>query len=304
MRIRGTCLLALGLLLAQAALRAQDNAYTIKVREPAKGEVVLVERTEEVNSQNKVVDGNGKALQDQINKGVISATYRETILEQEGKKRPTKLRRDYEKAQLKTDGKTVDQAFHGKSVLIEKQKTGKYAFTLDGGKALTGADAESLEKEFNGDGGDDKFDLEKHLLPKNAVKLNDTWKIDMEAMAKDFASNTKVEVDLAKAAGTGKLKKVYEKDGRQFGELHFVVELPLKSLPGAPGMKLALQAGSKATIDVTLDVCIDGASVAGTLKGNMKMDILASLPLPDGTTAKLTGATQFNNSVTKKEAKK
>jgi hypothetical protein len=304
MRTRGIGLLTLGLLLAQAGLRAQDSAYTIKVKEPGQGETVLVERTEAFANTSKVVDATNKALQDQSNKGVVSATYKETILEQEGKKRPTKLRREYEKAQLKVGDKTVDLTYHGKTVLIAKQPDNKYHFRIENGQELTGPDAESLDKEFNSSGGDDKFDLEKHLLPKAPVKLNDTWRIDMGALAKDFTANTQVEVDLTKATGTGRLKKVYAKDGKQVGELQFLVEMPLKSVPSGPGTKLDLQAGSKASIDVTLDVCIDGTSVAGTLKGKMKMNFQAAVPLGNGATGSLTATTEFDNTVSKKEVRK
>jgi hypothetical protein len=307
MRIRCTCLLALSLVLARAGLRAQDHAYTIKVKEPGKGETVLVERTEAFTNATKIVDGSDKMLMDRTDKGLATAVYKETILEQEGKKRPTKLRREYEKAQLKMGDKTIDLPYHGKTVLIEKQKDNRYHFQVENGNELAGPDAEALEKEFNAGGtGDDKFDLEKHLLPKAQVKLNDTWKIDMEALAKDFTTNTNMEVDLAKATGTGQLKKVYAKDGRPFGELHFLVEMPLKSVPGGPpgAPKLPLKAGSKASIDVTLNLCIDGSSVAGTLKGMMKMNMQGSVPLGNGANGNLTAATEFDNMVTKKEVKK
>jgi hypothetical protein len=244
---------------------------------------------------------------DHTDKGVATATYKETILEQEGKKRPTKLRREYEKAQVQAGGKAIDLPYHDKAVLIEKQKDNKYHFRIENGNELIGPDAQALEKEFNlGGAGDEKFDLEKHLLPRAPVRLNDTWKIDMEALAKDFTLNTNMEVDLTKASGSGQLKKVYDKDGRSFGELHIQVEMPLKSVPGgAPGMpKLPLKAGSKASIDVTLNMCIDGTSLAGTLKGMMKMNMQGSVPLPNGAMANMTAVSEFDNTVTKKEVKK
>jgi hypothetical protein len=304
--IRKIGLLAAMVLLVKGGLQAQDHTYTIKVKEAGKGETVLVELTEAFTNATKIVDGGDKALLDRADKGAVTATYKETILEQEGKKRPTKLRREYDKAQVQAGGKTVDLPYHGKAVLIEKQKDNRYHFRIENGNELAGPDSEALEREFNTGGvGDDKFDLEKHLLPKAPVRLNDTWKIDMEALAKDFTSNTSMEVDLAKASGTGQLKKVFDKDGKSFGELHILVNMPLKSVPGGPGMpKVPLKDGSKASIDVTLNLCIDGTSLAGTLKGMMKMNMQGSVPLPNGGMGSMTAASEFDNTVTKKEVKK
>src|SRR5579884_1142882 len=302
MRIRHLCLLAL-VVLAQVGLGAQDHAYTIKVKEPVKGEIVQIERSEAFSNATKIADNAGKALVDRADKGLAVASYKETILEQEGKKRPTKLRREYDKAQIKVGDKTVELPYHGKAVLIEKQKDNKYHFRIENGNELSGPDADALDKEFNASGGsEDKFDLEKHLLPKVPVKLHDTWRIDMQALAKDFTANTNMEVDLTKAAGTGQLKKVYDQGGRPFGELHFLVDLPLKSVPGGPGMpNVPLQTGSKASIDVTLNVCIDGSTVAGTLQGRMKMNMQGIVPLGNGTNGSLAAATDFENTVTKRE---
>jgi hypothetical protein len=303
--IRKIGLMTAIVLVVQGGTQAQDSAYTIKVKEPGKGETVLVERTEAFTNSTKIEDAVGKALQDDTSKGVATASYKETILQQEGKKKPTKLRREYAKAQLKVGDKSIDLPYNGKTVLIEKQQDNKYRFQIENGPELTGPEAESLSKEFNsGAGGEDNFDLEKHLLPKAPVKVNDTWKLDMAALSKDFGSNTQMEVDASKASGTGKLLKVYQKDGKSFGELHFLIDMPLKTIPGEKGMKLDLKAGSKATIDVTLDVCIDGSSVAGAMKGKMKMNFQAKVPLGKEATGSLTAATEFDNSVTKKEAKK
>lgn len=302
--IRKIGLLAAIVLVVQGGTRAQDGSYTIKVKEPGKGETVLVERSEVITNSTRVEDAVGKALQDDTTKGVMSATYKETILEQEGKKRPTRLRREYAKAQLKMGDKTIDLPYNGKTILIEKQKDNKYHFKVENGPELTGPDVEPLDKEFNTGGAEDTFDLEKHLLPKAAVRINDTWKLDMAALAKDFSSNTQVEVDAPKAAGTGQLKKVYQKEGRSFGELHFLIDMPLKSVPGDQGKKLELKPGSKASLDVTLDVCIDGTSVAGSMKGKMKMNFQAAVPLGKEATGRLTAATEFDNNVSKKEAKK
>jgi hypothetical protein len=301
MRIRITSLLGLGLLLAAADARAQDDAVTIKVKETAKGDTVLVEQNQKITNQTKIVDGTGKVLQDKTDKLEDSSTFRETILEQEGKKRPTKLKRMYEKATLKEGDKTTELPYQGKTLLIEKKKDGKYHFQIEGGDELKEADAKLLNKEFNQSTKEEKFDLEKFLLPKKPVKMGDTWKIEMEPVVKDFTDNSKIEVDTAKATGTGKVVKVYKKDGVQYGELKFDLELPIKALPPGPdGKALPLEQGAKAKMDVTLDVCIDGSKVDGTMKGIMKMDIAANIP----NVGKLNSTTEVVGTETHKEATK
>ena len=291
---------ALGLVLAPAAARA-DEAYAIKIKEPGKGDVAVVDRTDKTDSQTKLVDPSGKALLDKAETTEKVAAYRETVLEKEpGKRRATRLERQYDKAQLTTGGKARDLPYQGKTVLIEK-KDDKYHFRIKGGEELEGDDARQLNEEFNKDP-DEEFDLQKAVLPGKAVGVNDSWKLDMGPLVTSFSRATKMQIDADKAEGSGKLVKVYDKDGARFGVMELHLDLPLKEI-GEGKNKVAVQAGSKWTMDITLDGCIDGSRIDGTRKSVSKIDAGAVVPLGD-MKGKLTILATGNSQETSKEGKK
>ena len=111
----------LGLVLTASGGRA-DDAYTITIKEPGKGDVLQVKATDSAHNQSKLLDQAGdKTLMERGEKTERTMVYRETILEKDaGKRRPTQLKRQYEKAQLTTNGKTTDLPYQGKTVLIER----------------------------------------------------------------------------------------------------------------------------------------------------------------------------------------
>jgi hypothetical protein len=300
---------ALGLVLASDGARA-DETYAIKIKESGKGDVTQVDSTDRTDSQTKFLDAAGKLLADPNGKPVLDkaektekvAAYRETVLEKEpGKRRATRLERHYDKAQVTTDGKARDLPYQGKTVLIEK-KEGKYHFRIKDGEELEGDDAKQLNEEFNKDA-DEEFDLQKAVLPGKAVGINDSWKLDLGPLVTSFARATKMQIDADKAEGRGKLVKVYDKDGARFGVMELHLELPLKEM-GEGKNKLTLQAGSKWTMDITLDGCIDGSRLDGTRKSVSKIDATGAVPLPDGTQAKLTLVAKGDSQETSKEGKK
>jgi hypothetical protein len=300
---------ALGLALAPAAARA-DEAYAIKIKEPAKGDVSQVDSTDKTDSQTKLLDAAGKLFADPNGKAVLdkaettekAAAYRETVLDKEpGKRRATRLERHYDKAQATAGGKAKDLPYQGKTVVIEK-KEGKYHFRIKDGAELEGDDAKQLDEEFNKDP-DEEFDLQKAVLPGKAVAVNGTWKLDMGPLVASFARATKMQIDADKAEGSGKLVKVYDKDGARFGVMELHLDLPLKEM-GEGKNKLALEAGSKWTMDITLDGCIDGSRLDGTRKSVSKIDATGAVPLPDGSKAKLTVVATGNSQETSKEGKK
>jgi hypothetical protein len=299
--LRGICLtVGLGAFLIPAGLRAEDT-YTIKLRDPAKGDTLQVNRTEETQSQSKIVDAAGKTLVENEDKGGKVSVYRETVLEKpEGRAKPTRLKREYEKARVETKAKAEPLPYEGKTVLIEK-KDAKFQFRVEGGEEIKGADARVLDEEFNKP--DSDFDLQKAILPRAAVGTGESWKIDMEPITTSFAKSAKMQIDAAKAEGTGKLIKVYKKGDVEFGVLEFHLELPVKEI-GEGKEKIALDAGAKWTMDITVDGCIDGSHTDGKMRATFKISAGGAVPLPDGTSAKLTTTGQGKFEGTAQEVKK
>ena len=62
------------------------------------------------------------------------------------------------------------------------------------------------------------------------------------------------ELTSVKSKATGKLVKAYKKDGKQFGQMEYVIELPMTKLEGM----FPCKEGSKMEMKIVVDGCIDG----------------------------------------------
>jgi hypothetical protein len=273
-----------GLLVWTGVVLAQE-AVTIKFKDKVEGGVYQVEKTETGTVTTKVTF-QGQSKED--TKKVTEATaFKDTVLKIDDKKHPTKVEREYTKAEKTADGKTEKLPLAGKTVVIEK-KGDKFTFTYKDGEEVKGEAAEGLNKEFNKNSQGD--DLEKLLLPDKAVKVGDEWKLDGKAIAKLFSSGEDMEVDGDKSAGTGKLLKVYKKDDKTFGEIAVKLDLPIKTV-GKGAQKLDADKGSKVTLNGTLDMCIDGGAANGTFKAKLQMNI-GAMPMGASVTVNVDGDSQ------------
>jgi len=272
-------LLSLVLGLAPAA-----DTHTIKLKKSAKGDVTKAEDVEESTTAVVATDGAGTKLVDQKEKTSKTNIYKETILEKkEGDDKSTSVKRAYEKARnVPKDGKEETRVYEGKTVLIDK-KGDKYEFIIEGGEEITGKDAEDLDKAFNKKGPSDE-EVEKYILPGKAVKVGESWKLDVDKMLKELMKDEKETVmafDSAKTEGSGKLLEVYEKNGHKFGKMTFTISATLKEF-STGGMKFKVRDGSKMALNIEIDVCIDGSDGSGVLKTEMKMTLNADVSTPDG----------------------
>jgi hypothetical protein len=253
--------LSVVMLLALSA--AADDAVTIKAYIPKAGQRYKVTIDEKNNTKTTfTIMGNAQNKEEVKTKSVV---YTEEVLENSGNgKQASKLKRTYEKAVIGKEGKDTKMALDGKTVVIEK-KSGKYVFTEDG-KELTGDALTILDTEFNK--GDFK-NKEDFFLPKDPVKVGESWKIDMTEIFKGFEASG-MGFDKDKSTGKGTLLKVFNKDKAQFGTIELALGAPITSL----GMKggLTIQDG-KMSIKSTGDVCIDGTSPEGSMSNKVKVSI-------------------------------
>src|SRR5262249_1257923 len=170
---------------------------------------------------------SSQVLQEKATSNAQHCLYRETVLDrQAGQRQPTRLRRDYQKAVVWTDSKPSELSCQGKGVLIEK-KEGVYRFSVEGGALLEDEAARLLDREFNRE---DDLDLQRLILPGRAVRLDETWTINMAPVARAWQRNTAMVIDATRSTGTGRLAKVYRKDDRLFGVMAFRLEMPIASL--------------------------------------------------------------------------
>lgn len=289
---------------------AEEKAHVIKLKKPGKGDVTVVlvkhERTSRIvkpevknpepkdlllpggipPAPERIVEEpkttpKGDAKPRVIREGGVFL-FEETILEGEAGKRPTRLVRRYEQAVTRKDGHETILPFEWKTVTIEK-KDDKYRYAGEDGKDLTGDSARTLDEEFAK--APSAWDDHELLLPKKPVRVNETWTIAVEPFVKD-AEEHKLKVDAGKSTATGKLVKVYDKDGRRFGVLELHFELCLANA--------AEENAAPLIADITLDICIDGTSG----------DFLRTEKLRIGEAAKQPSSSEGTRQVMHKEIRK
>jgi hypothetical protein len=281
MSARFPCLLLLVAPVTAVQIQTQPGKkYDIKIMEVVrKGDTVLVESSATTDNKVTILDRDGKkfGVPQPEGQSKHAYSYRETLLDDlKGDAKPGKLKRHYLKAEVTVNGKLAALPYQGKTVLIEK-KGGKYRFQIEDGAELTGKDAELLDQEFN-TGHKAAPGYEKVMLPKGAVAVGETWKMDTSALAKQWKTELGgAQVDESAVKATGKLLKAYRKDGRQFGIIRFELAIPLKAVAN-DGKQVKVTGSSRMTATIDMDVCIDGSALVGSVKGNTSAEIFFPHP--------------------------
>lgn len=243
-----------------AASVCAEDAIEIKPPVLKAGDRYKVTKTEKTTTTEELEAGGKKTGKDKEETRLIVYTEEVVTPGAAGGDKPAKAVRVYEKFEAK-GGKDVAAPPLNTPITISKAG-GKYTFACD--KPL-GDFSKKLEDEFN------KPDepTTKDFLPGKPVKPGDSWKIDTAKAVKSL-SRDQMTVDAAKATMTGKLVKVYQKGGKQFGVLELVLEFPLKDLgKDAPPLK-----SGALKMALTADVCIDGTDPSEDTKSRLGFDVV------------------------------
>jgi hypothetical protein len=247
------------------AVGAQAQTYNIKIKEfPDKGKTVTTTSTQKSTEAVKVMVG-GMVVKDETKKKSQEKNYVEEVLEK-GARAPEKLKRTYTRAVEITDGNEKKLPYDGRTIIFE-WKDGKYEARAEGEPAVPNDTlqklAESATKEVTSS-------MTSTFIPDKAVKVGETWDVDIAKVAKGIGGA--LPIDLKQSTGTGKLVKVYQKDGHQFGTLELDLKLAVNSL-GPMKLDKAIPFNMK----LVADTAIDGSTTAGTmrmdgdLKGNVEI---------------------------------
>jgi hypothetical protein len=263
---------------------AAEEKYAILFRAPDVGEPIRVEKEETLTTRMVVHDGLGRKTLDRQEKQVESFTYNETLLEKTREGGVGKLRRRYEKAQLKVDKSTRAYAFEKRTVYIRSEGR-KCRFFYEGELPLDGADAAPLDREFNG--GDEKF-LLTSVLPTKPIPVGADWTFDMGPPIKDFVRTGRFAVDKAWATGSGHLTKATPTGGAQYGQVHLRMDIPIVAMAVTGKDRIPVLSGSRATFELSLDLCIDGSLPNATFIGTCDVKSSADLPQPGGLPGRVT----------------
>jgi hypothetical protein len=259
----------LGLFVCTPVSLAQE-AVTVKLKMRGEGESILVAKTSTSTAMIKITDGE-KALRDLNETETEAVEFRETVQKRDAAKEPTKLERKYTKWQRIKGGKTTDSPLHDKTIIIEKID-GKFNVIFKDGEPVVGQEATGLQKEFG-----KKAELVKLMLPTTAVKPGESWKLDLPKILKEFAKDGDLDIDAAKAVGTGTLLKTHTKDGKTFGVMEFKISVPVIAFGKGLG-QYKFTEPAKMNYGVYVDACIDGTSEAGTTKFSMIVNGSGTLP--------------------------
>jgi hypothetical protein len=258
--------LALSLFALLALTAGAQDAITIKIATPKPGDRSKITVEEKTTTKTAFKVGGNEQSKDEVK--TRSLVYVDEAIENPtNSRRPTKLKRTYQKALVTKDGQKLNLPVEGKTVLIEKRGA-KYAFTVNG-KGVAGDTLRILEDEFNRPGQTEVRDI---MFPKTPVKPGEAWKVDAKELARALGEQGPTFAEGGIRA-EGRLVKAYQKNGKQFGVIEFDFAAPLTGLgPKAP---VDVKEG-KMVMKLSGDGCLDGTLATGKSTIKMSLDLTGS----------------------------
>jgi hypothetical protein len=258
---------------ASRALAQQAEAYTLRLKPPGAGETTRYEDTLTTEMTTRQGEAAGEPLRDH---SVRRAVYRETVLERDPGGQVKRFRRQCDAATLQLNKKENLLPFHGRAFTVERGPQGcRVQFE---GQPPPADFVRQLEEGFGR-----KKDVNplEGMLPGKAVKVGETWLFDPRPLLEAWPKPVQVRTDLAKASGTGKLGKVYQRDGRRFGVLEFRVEVPVVGVDYGP-RPASLEPGARLAFSLSADACIDGTASTFALRMQDELRVQVRIPGPQG----------------------
>lgn len=266
-------------LLFPALAQAGEPTYALKLYVAKPGDKVSLSKST-TGVSSIVLDIGGKKEETlKIGEKIV---YTEEILEKPaGAPRATKVRRTYDTAEKFEKSQPKRLPYHGQTVLIEK--TGEaYEFTMNGEK-LTGADAEELDKRFNGKNADFQ---NSDFLPPGPVKVGESWSMKQDKIVRAFGEDGRVKIDPDRSTLTAKLVRIGKRDNRLMGVIEITAKIAVTEITIGGGkaggdkmLPLSKESYSKQTL--VIETPIDGS--AGTETISAVVDIRLEALLPKGT---------------------
>jgi hypothetical protein len=112
----------------------------------------------------------------------------------------------------------------------------------------------------------------------------------MGPLVKDFLRTGRFAAEPSLASGSGHLSKTTPMGGDQFGLIVYRMEIPIREMAVNGPVRGPVLPGSKATFELTLDLCIDGARSEGTFLSTAEVKATAPLFQPGAAPGRLTFA--------------
>jgi hypothetical protein len=244
---------------------AEEQKYTIQLKaHPEEGRVVDVRFEDEMKGVSKRFDANGRLIsEDEPSSRKLAYTC--TVLKAgRGEAPPERLMRVYDQATANSKNDCRKLPFHDRTLILER-KGGEYRIADVCDKPLTRLDLAELFEELNCStrtDSDRKF--AKLLTPPAKVAVGESWKLDF-ADLKSYLQG--IECDRERTQARATLKKVYRKDGRDYGVIEISVRGWVSKIDGDTPILFADAA--KLELTHRFDGAIDGGSIAKTESGRM-----------------------------------
>lgn len=239
-----------------------EPTYTIKFKEKVDvGKSATVRGSDQGTIAIRVLDSNDKVLSDEKLNLASEEVYTLTVLEAD-EKGYKKYSKAYEKANESKGGPSLRRSYQGRTVVFER-KENTVQITVEGKPDLRPIDVQHLrEVEARKSSKDDPLE---GIIPTRAVKVGESWTIDGTTIARQWQDKEQ-PIDAAASSGEGKLVKVYEKNGKQWGTIDITLKLAVKSFGQIPLNPPGIQ-----ELKTTLDTAIDGSNSEGSMKITMSM---------------------------------
>ncbi len=254
-RCRGLALAALLAALATPAVAHAQETYELELewKAPKVGHISEHVLTDAKRNALQIVDGVGTLMQEENESRELSFKATTEILAVDGAN-VTRERRTFHEA--KEYGEPL--AFQGKTIVATRGPD-RWSFAYEDGAAV-GEDliedvAEGFGRDVDISAGDREGLFEKAILPKGPVKVGESWKPDLGALAKDIDPS----LDASTASGECTLVSAERRDGAVYGKLTCKMSFAMAQLGPMP-----LEQAIPMTFELTIEGCLDGSSPDGT----------------------------------------
>ncbi|HYV34653.1 MAG TPA: hypothetical protein VE988_03050 [Gemmataceae bacterium] len=274
--------MTLVLLTIPAFANAQDT-FTLKMPPQAKGDVHRVSIDMRDSTRVLRIDMFGNEFKRHITSAASLLSYADECLAVDNGT-VTSFRRHIESAaQIVNEGDPIFLAVHGKTVRVDQQN-GTRQLTWEDAPARPDTFTEQLEQELK-DGKDKKAAIASFdPLPGQAVKVGESWNIDVSAIVKDCEA--KHGCKLTGATGTGTLKEVYQGAKGQCAKVEVHIKVPLTTLKAGETV-IELKDDSGTSLDGIYDFALTAGDSHYQSVMRLNFQAVGTTAERDGTSARL-----------------
>jgi hypothetical protein len=253
-----------------------------------------------MNMGGEVIDSKGIKQKDLARTIRVENVWNETTIaaDSDGEDEWTELRVVFDRFSSEDSDQTLAPGTKLEGRIITVKRTPmNVLFTDESGKPVEGIEHVKLSIRYGIKGTantEREFIPHRDLLPENPIRVNQTWELSGDKLARSLNMVAPMPVDPDKATGTGKLLRVYEKNGHRFGQIELNITLPAGSTPQA-----TVVGDSKMTAVIQYDGCIDGGVCESQTKVAVKANLEAKVS-GGSVNVRLTGTMENTESELKK----